>query len=310
MSTKNRTKRSKKFTYHFINIFVLKVEHMILKKEQFCIESLASKTTFKVLRLFIERPYLSFSLSDISRNTHISKSNVSRALNVLGKSGIIRIARGGKRKLFKIDSGKGITKAFSNLLMQERKSNLKSKTKNAVDFLFSEIGDKVEGFILFGSCAYGLETEKSDIDILVLNTKNINISSAEFLPFKFEIHSKTWKEAEQLDDFLVLDAILNGIFFKGSKKLFMIKAGIESFPKEYLLFRMKKIKEFEERIRRTSGEAKKYYKGLLNVSLGELESLLYEGRIVPKKRAKPKRNIKEIEERLANEGERIWLKKT
>lgn len=283
---------------------------MVLKKEQFIIESLASKTIFSVLRLFIERPYSSFSLSGISRITGVSKSNVLRALQVLATAGIIRITRGGKIKLFKADSGKGITKALANLLMQERLVNLKSKTKNAVEYLFSEIGDDVEGFVLFGSCVYGLETEKSDIDILVLSKKRIKISSAKFLPYRFEIHSKTWSEMEQSRDFVALDALLNGIFFKGGNRLFGIKAKVESFPKSYALFRLKKAKEFEERLQKAKGESKKYYKELLSISLGEIESLLFEGRIVPKKRAKPIRTIEEIEERLAKEGEMIWLKKT
>jgi predicted nucleotidyltransferase len=282
---------------------------MVLKKEQFRIENLAAKTTFSVLRLFTERPYAWFSLSDVSKVSNISKSNVLRALRALTTAGVIRIMRGGKRKLFKLDSGNRIAKAFVNLLMQERIINLKSKTKNAVEYLFSEIGDDVEGFVLFGSCAYGLETEKSDIDILVLSKKRINISSAKFLPYRFEIHSKTWSEVERLEDFVVLDAILNGIFYKGGRRLFDIKSRIESFPKSYALFRLKKAKEFEEKMQKAKGEAKKYYKELLRISLGELESLLYEGKIVPKKRAKPKRTVEEIEEGLAKEGERIWLKK-
>ena len=282
---------------------------MVLKKEQFRIDCLASKTTFSVLRLFVDKPYFSFSLSDISRNTNISKSNVSRALRVLSNAGIIRIERGGKRKLFKIDPGKGMTKAFANMFMQEQIANLKPKTKNALEYLFSQIRDKVEGFILFGSAAYGLETAKSDIDILVISEKKVKISSAEFLPYKFEIHSKTWREVEQLNDFVALDSLLNGIFFKGNELLFSIKAGVENFPKAYLLFRLKKAKEYEERVEKTSGEAKKYYKELLRISLGEMESLLYEGKIIPKKEARLKRSIEEIGEKLANEGEKIWLKK-
>jgi len=283
---------------------------MVLKKERFRIESLASKTTISVLRLFIEKPYAQFSISDISKISGISKSNVLRALHALSNSGMIRVARGGARKLFKIDSGKRIVKAAANLYMQERIENLKPKTKNAVEYLFSEISIKVDAFILFGSCAYGLETSKSDIDILVISKNEVKISSAQFLPYRFEIHSKTWEEVAQLKDFVALDAVLNGITFKGSDKLFEIKAGIESFPKSYALFRLKKIKEYKEKAESADGMTRKYYKDLIKISLGELESLLFEGKIVPKKLIQLKRTIEEIEEKLGNEGDRIWLKKT
>ena len=293
-----------------INSFVLKMEHMVLKKERFRIESLASKTTISVLRLFIEKPYAQFSISDISRIIGISKSNVLRGLRALLSSGMIRIARGGIRKLFKIDSGKRIVKAAANLFMEERIENLKPKTKNAVEYLFSEIGMKVDAFILFGSCAYGLETSKSDIDILVISKNEVKISSAQFLPYRFEIHSKTWEEVTQLKDFVALDAILSGIVFKGSDRLFEIRAGIESFPKAYALFRLKKIKEYEEKTGSADSMARKYYKELIRISLGELESLLFEGKIIPKKSIQIKRTIEEIEDKLGNEGDRIWLKKT
>jgi len=283
---------------------------MVLKKERLRIECLANKTTFIVLKLFIEKPYSAFSLSEISRETGISKSNVLRALRTLGPVGIIREVKGGSRKLIKTDPGSGIGLAFADLFMQERIANMKPKTKNAVGYLFSKIKDGIDGFILFGSCTYGLETGESDIDILVIGRERATISSAEFLPYRFEIHSKTWNEIEQLDDFVVLEAVLNGIYFKGCKRLFSIKAGIESFPKDYILFRLKKAKEYEERIQKTSGEAKKYYKELLRVALGEMEALLFEGRIVPKKNANPKRDIEEIEEKLSKEGEKVWLTKT
>jgi len=283
---------------------------MILKKEQLRIETFASKTVISVLRLFIEKPYSMFSLSDISRTTGISKSNVLRAIHALMAVGVLRQARGGKRKLFRIDAGKGIVLSFADLFMQERIANLNPSTKNAVEYLFSKIGDKADAFVLFGSCAYGLETPKSDIDIMVVGSTRPKISAAEFLPYRFEIHAKTWDEVEKMTDFVILEAVLNGIIFKGTGKLFKIKAGIQSFPKAYVLFRLKKALEYEERMKKTKGKARQYYKELLRITLGELESLLYRGKLLPKKMLNIKKSLKDIEKKASEAGEMIWLSGT
>ncbi len=283
---------------------------MLLKTEPFRIELLASKTTLGVLRLFIEQPQLSHSLSDISRITGISKSNVSRALHSLMSAGLLKKPSGGKRKWFQIDSGKRATVAVFELFNEERISNLRPATKNAVEFLLSQIGSQCDAFVLFGSSAYGLETSKSDIDILIIGSKKLEINPIDFLPYRFEIHSKTWEEVEKLVDFVSLDAALTGIVFKGARQLFTVKASMIRFPKNYVLFRLKKIKEYKNKLTYADGGAKRYYKELLRISLGELESLLYNGRIVPKKKAKPKRAMDNIEAKLSGEGEFIWLNGT
>ncbi|NYZ77215.1 nucleotidyltransferase domain-containing protein [Candidatus Micrarchaeota archaeon] len=258
----------------------------------------------------MEKPYASFSLSDISRGSGVSKSNVLRALHALAGIGAVRQTRGGKRKLFRIDAGKGMSLAIAGLFMQERIANLKPATKNAAEYLFSEIGDKADAFVLFGSCAYGLETPKSDIDIMVVGSTRPEISAAAFLPYRFEIHAKTWEELEKMADFVVLEAVLNGVVFKGIGRLFGIKAGVQSFPKAYVLFRLKNAMEYAERMKKARGEARRYYKELLRISQGELESLLYRGKLAPKKMLSIKRSFEEIETKVSTAGERIWLSGT
>lgn len=47
---------------------VLILEHMVLILEQFNLENLAARNTTKILRLMIQRPYLSWGLTEISKN--------------------------------------------------------------------------------------------------------------------------------------------------------------------------------------------------------------------------------------------------
>jgi predicted nucleotidyltransferase len=276
---------------------------MNLKKEQIRIEQIAKKTTISVLRVLAERPYASFSISELSRASGVSKSNVLAALGALIRVGAARQARGGRRKLFRADAGRGMALALAELFMQEKIANLRPEVRNAVEYFLSK-APRAEAVVLFGSHAYGLGTAKSDIDIMVVGEAP---KGTDLLPYRFEIHRKSWEEIEKLADFVALEAVMNGIVFRGTGRLFGIKAGLQGFPKGYALFRLGKAKEYAEKAKVAGGEAKKYYKELLRITLGELESLLYEGKVVPKKMIKAERGIRELEERLGMEGERIWL---
>jgi DNA-binding MarR family transcriptional regulator len=74
---------------------------MVQKLEQLNLEHLATKNTIKILRFLILKPYLSFGLSELSKELLISKSNVLRILKVLTKHNLILEHKSGRKKVYK-----------------------------------------------------------------------------------------------------------------------------------------------------------------------------------------------------------------
>ena len=102
---------------------------MVLKRELFNLERIATKNTIKVLRFLTSKPYLSFGLTELSEDLKISKSNVLRILKVLRGYNLIIEQKAGKKKLFRINSEMSIIKILWNLFMSERRYNLPASFK-------------------------------------------------------------------------------------------------------------------------------------------------------------------------------------
>ena len=283
---------------------------MVLKREQFNLERIATKNTIKVLRCLTSRPYLSFGLTELSEHLKISKSNVLRILKVLRAHNLIIEQKSGKKKLFRINSEMCIIKILWNLFMSERRYNLPTSFKNVIDLFYEQVKNDVELFILFGSVAQGLATEESDIDICVVSGKDINAKRFDFLPHRFEIHNYSWDDVKNPVDFVILDALLNGVVYKGD--VFDIVANLRSFPKSYLIYRIEKAKQFFKKAELLENEASEYYKSIAKITLGEVESLLHRRSTIPKREIEfedinIEAKIKILEEEVVREGERIWL---
>ncbi len=282
---------------------------MVLKIEQLNLEKIiGSKNSIAVLRLLALNPYLSFGLTELSNKLKISKSNILRILNILKKDNIILELFSKRKKRYKINSQLELCNHLFKIFMFEKQNNLKPEIKNAVELMYSKIKDKVECFILFGSVAKGLETKKSDIDILVVGEKGIEGIKTDIYPFRFEIHSYKIEDLKNLEDFVVIDALLNGIIYKGN--IFNILAGIESIPKNYMIYRLKKSKEFLNKLKSLKGEAKKYYQNLIKITIGEIESLLKNKTTLSKKEIKievSSKKIEELEKLISREGDKIWI---
>lgn len=73
---------------------------------------------------------------------------------------------------------------------------------------------------------------------------------------------------------------------------------------------MEKTKEFLNKSRSLEGEAKKYYEDRAEVTIGEIQSVINQGKIIPKGEVKVSeidKIIEDVEKDISREGERIWL---
>ncbi len=282
---------------------------MVLKIEQFNLENIiGSKNSIAILRLVVLKPYLSFGLTELSNKLRISKSNILRILSILKKHNIILELFSKRKKRYKTNSQLKLCEHLFNVFMLEKQNNLKPEIKNAIDLMYSRIKDKVRLFILFGSTAKGLETKKSDVDILVVGEKGIEGIKTDIYPFRFEVHNYKINDLENLKDFIVIDSLLNGIVYKGD--IFPILSKVESIPKDYVLYRLKKSEEFLNKLKSLKGEAKRYYQNLIKITIGEIESLLKDKITLSKKEIKAEiseKKIKELERLISIEGNKIWI---
>jgi DNA-binding MarR family transcriptional regulator len=93
----------------YVLLFLL-LEHMVLKRERFNLEQIATKNTIRVLRFLTTKPYLAFGLTELSEELRISKSNVLRILKVLRAHNLVIEQKSGKKKLLRINSEMSLIK--------------------------------------------------------------------------------------------------------------------------------------------------------------------------------------------------------
>jgi predicted nucleotidyltransferase len=230
---------------------------MVLKLERFNLEYLGTRNTVKIMRTLTTKPYLSWGLTELSVEIGVSKSNILRIMKVLTKYNLVIEQKSGRKKVYRINYQIKSVQILWKLYMEEKRQNIPPNFKNVLDLIYHQIKDDVELFILFGSVARGLETEKSDIDLCIIPKNKVNIQRFDFLPYRFEIHEYDWHDFENPLDLVVLEALFQGIVFKGD--IFPIIAQTNSFPKSYLIYRLEKAKEFLNKSKALKGEAKEYY---------------------------------------------------
>lgn len=277
---------------------------MVLKLEQI----LGSKNCIALLRFLLSRPSANYGLTELSEITAISKSNLLRILRPLRQEKLVLEQKQGKKKLWQVNGEHQAVQQLWKLYMLERKLSLPAGLKNVIDLFFHQVQEKVTVFIVFGSVAQGLATKESDIDILVVGEKTLQGPWLKYLPYRLELHNYTFTELQEKKDFVVLEALTNGIAYKG--EIFPLLKELKSFPKAYLLFRLQKVKEFLVKAAQSKGEIKRYYLELARVSCGELDALLRTKKLITKRKIKivpTPAKIQYLEKAIAQEGDSIWL---
>jgi len=116
-----------------------------------------NKSGLLVLGFFLDNPTSEFSYTEIRGRTKLAKATLSESLKFLVKIGFLESRRIGVTKLYKLKKDSQIIKQFKILHNLMRLSALKG------------VGERNECEIfLYGSAARGEDTEKSDIDLLVI----------------------------------------------------------------------------------------------------------------------------------------------
>ena len=169
-----------------------------------------TKKTKKVLDYFIEFPKLRIHLRALARKLKISSSTAKIALEDLKKKGLILEEKIANLRIFKSNLNTIKFREIKKLINLEEIEPLVEEIKNKTNII---------SLVLFGSYAKGTNTEKSDIDLLLITNKKINIKTRlykkeinllQYKPYK-------WKEKIKKDIPFYEEILETGIILKGSK---------------------------------------------------------------------------------------------
>ncbi len=135
-----------------------------------------------------------FTMNEIAKATKEYYSFVHRMINKLTKDGVITKNKAGKAYLCSLNLDDEKTLTLIQLSEIEKKNEFYGKNKELKlileDFVESiKIQSKLLSIVLFGSYSKGTATKESDIDILILRRKSVNIEKT-----TKEIYAKYGKE--------------------------------------------------------------------------------------------------------------------
>jgi predicted nucleotidyltransferase len=124
--------------------------------------ALFSKVQQRVLALIFGQPERSFYTSEIKRNVNSGTGAVERELSRLRRSGLVSIERIGNQKHYRANRQSPIFAELHSLVI---------KTVALTEPLRKSLepySDKIKAAFVYGSVAKGMDTARSDIDLLVI----------------------------------------------------------------------------------------------------------------------------------------------
>jgi predicted nucleotidyltransferase len=131
---------------------------------------------WNILHEFYKNKNKALHLREISRNINLDQSALTRHLNNLVKSKILKFELEGNLKKFSIN--KTYIKNIFPEYDDDKIESLPILRKNAIKFYLEELNEKPVFAILFGSTAKGTFKDESDLDIITVFNRKIDTNNA------------------------------------------------------------------------------------------------------------------------------------
>lgn len=128
----------------------------------------------KILKLFYENKKTGLHLREIARKTKLYPNSITRFLNQLEKEGLLISEKEGNLKKYKIKKSEKLNNIFASFDI-ERLNKLPLARKRAINYFLDKLNEKPIIVLLFGSTAKETFRKDSDIDLLLIVNKKINI---------------------------------------------------------------------------------------------------------------------------------------
>jgi len=130
-----------------------------------------SKVRIKLIRILYKFKDRSFTLSELSRYSGITRQGIMKVLDDLNGMNIVKLERIGSSIVIRLNRNEFINNILKVYELEKNTLN------NLIDFINSYFKDKkIISLALFGSVAKGEENFNSDIDLLII-TKNKKLAS-------------------------------------------------------------------------------------------------------------------------------------
>lgn len=131
----------------------------------------------KILGLFYEDKKARIHLRDIARRAKLNENSATRFLKELEKDEILISEKDGNLKKYRIVKNKKTSYIFT-FFDTERFDKLPQLRKRAVNYFLDKLSEKPIIAVLFGSTAKQIFRKDSDIDILLIVNKKIDIEKS------------------------------------------------------------------------------------------------------------------------------------
>ena len=124
-----------------------------------------SKTEFKVL-VFISCKSRELYEREIAKGAKVSPASANLILNRFSKSGLVKKTRRGRMSFYAPDAANPVLRQFKVFA-----------TIRALEPVIKQINRLSQRIVLFGSCASGTNTDKSDVDLYVLSREKNEVKT-------------------------------------------------------------------------------------------------------------------------------------
>lgn len=168
-------------------------------------------TKYRVLKPFFRKPTKKFQLREISRETEVSLPSVKRYVEELEKEEFLERVEEGIYPGYKTNSNER-TRVYKKL------ETIRMLHESG---LVDRIDERTHpnAVVLFGSATRGEDTEKSDLDLLVVaGEKEIELEEYE-KEFNRQINIQFVTEEELMENDDFANSVANGITLKGFLKV-------------------------------------------------------------------------------------------
>jgi len=125
-------------------------------------DALFSNVKQRVLALIFGHPERSFYTSEIVRTVHSGTGAVERELSRLQRSGLVTVERIGNQKHYRANRQSPIFEELRSLVLKT--VGLTEPLRESLE----SYSDKIKTAFVYGSVAKGIDTARSDIDLMVI----------------------------------------------------------------------------------------------------------------------------------------------
>ena len=166
-----------------------------------------------ILKVFLENPGREFNVREVARILKMSPATASKKLKMLAKEGVLKER---SQKVFKLYRANLESDNYRDLKIYYSIRKIKdSGLLDALNKFYLK-----PAVVLFGSSAFGMDTETSDIDLLVVseNTKEFPETQKFEKTLGRELQIFIVKDVKDLKNKHLINSAANGITLQGMVK--------------------------------------------------------------------------------------------